>query len=137
MDRVLTAALALMLLAACQEKQQPHSQQPFSTTAGAGAGAAAASTGNARNGLALISQYGCGTCHVIPGAEGATGSLGPSLATMGSQQTLANGQIKLTPAVLAQYIQEPASVYPQSTMPPLGMPDSEANDIAAYLLTLK
>lgn len=135
MLRLIAVLLASTLLLACQKKEATGpDQQPFATTAGAGTASAG---GDPKKGLALASQYGCNTCHIIPGVEGPQGGLGPSLAKIGSQGTIVEGQVKITPAVLAQYIQEPASVYPQSTMPPLGMPDSEAQDIAAYLLTLK
>ncbi|HEX6160941.1 MAG TPA: c-type cytochrome [Thermoanaerobaculia bacterium] len=135
MFRALTAVLAITALLACNPKEEKlPDQQPFGTTAGAGA---AAGGGNAQKGLALIGQYGCNTCHIIPGVEGPQGTLGPSLAKTGSQGTIVGGKVAITPTVLAQYIQDPASIYPQSTMPPLGMPDNEAQDIAAYLLTLK
>lgn len=134
MSRVLPLALATTLFLACNaEETKSPAQQPSSTTAGT----AAPGGGNAQKGLALIGQYGCNVCHIIPGVDGPQGTLGPTLAKIGSQGTIVGGKVTITPEVLAQYIQEPASVYPQSTMPPLGMPDSEAHDIAAYLLTLK
>ncbi|HEY0139772.1 MAG TPA: c-type cytochrome [Thermoanaerobaculia bacterium] len=137
MFRALTVILAMtpLLLACNQKEEKVPVQQPFSTTAGASG--TAAGGGNPQKGLALIGQYGCNVCHIIPGSDGPQGALGPTLAKIGSQGTIVGGTVRITPDILAQYIQEPGSIYPQSTMPPLGMPDSEAQDIAAYLLTLK
>lgn len=88
------------------------------------------------SGRTLVAQYGCTTCHVIPGVEGG-GALGPSLAGIGARPTISNGAVQNTPANLAQYVQDPASLNPQATMPPIGLPDSEADAVAAFLLTLK
>ena len=85
----------------------------------------------------LIAQYGCNVCHVIPGVAGAQGSLGPSLAGVASRPTLSEGAVQNTPANLAKFIREPASLNPQSSMPPIGLTDADAEAIAAYLLTLE
>ncbi len=88
-------------------------------------------------GRQLISQYGCNGCHVIPGIDGAQGTLGPSLAGVASRPTLSEGSVPNNPANLAQFVQNPASLNPQSSMPPTGVTDEEASAIAAYLATLK
>ena len=85
----------------------------------------------------LIAQYGCNVCHVIPGIDGVQGSLGPSLAGVASRPTLSEGAVQNTPANLARFIREPAALNPQTSMPPIGITDAEAETIAAYLLTLK
>lgn len=93
--------------------------------------------GNAENGKALVAQYGCNVCHVVPGIEGPQGALGPSLAGVASRPVISLGKVQNTPENLAKYIQEPASLNPQSSMPPIGLTEPEAKDVAAYLLTLK
>ena len=120
-------AVLLLLLAACNRS----SETP------ATASAAAPSIGDVDKGKALIAQYGCNVCHIIPGIEGPQGSLGPSLAGLASKPTISYGVVPNNPTALAQYIANPPSMNPQSTMPALGMQGNEAKDIAAYLLTLK
>jgi cytochrome c len=122
------AALLIVLLAACNRSEEPS--------------AAATSTapppiGNPGRGKLLASQHGCNVCHIVPGVEGPQGSLGPSLAGIATRPTLGNGAAPNTPANLVQYIQQPASLNPASTMPPLGVAPQDAQDIAAYLGTLR
>jgi len=93
--------------------------------------------GNAEHGKALAAQYGCNVCHVVPGVEGPQGSLGPSLAGVASRPALSFNTVQNTPENLVKYIQNPAALNPQSSMPPIGLTDADAKDIAAYLLTLK
>ena len=121
------AVLLLTFALACNDAEQPATSQA----------AAASPAGNAERGKLLAAQYGCNVCHIVPGVEGPRGSLGPSLEGIASRPAISNGAVKNTPENLAQYIQNPASLNPQSTMPPLGLPAGDANDIAAYLMTLK
>jgi len=93
--------------------------------------------GNVERGRTLAAQYGCNVCHAMPGVDGPQGSLGPSLAGIASRPTISLGTVQNTTANLVQFIQNPASLNPQSSMPPIGLPDADAKDIAAYLLTLK
>lgn len=113
----------LLLLAACNrpEQQRPAEPPPI---------------GNAGRGKVLIAQHGCNVCHIIPGVEGPQGSLGPSLEGVASRAAISNNVVQNTPQNLVQYIQQPASLNPESTMPPLGITPQDAHDIAAYLLTL-
>ncbi|HYH09590.1 MAG TPA: c-type cytochrome [Thermoanaerobaculia bacterium] len=88
-------------------------------------------------GRQLVVQYGCTVCHVIPTIDGDHGALGPSLAGVATRPTISMGVVQNTPANLAQYVQDPASLNPQSTMPPIGLNDADADAIASFLLTLK
>jgi cytochrome c2 len=92
---------------------------------------------NVERGRRLVSQYGCNVCHAIPGIEGAQGSLGPSLAGVGSRATISNGAVQNTAGNLAKFIQSPASLNPSTSMPGLNMPVADAGEIAKYLRTLK
>lgn len=121
--------LLTMLLAACNraETRQTASSAPPPP----------APAGNVDRGKQLIVQYSCGVCHVIPGIEGAEGALGPTLAGVASRPAISEGVVQNTRANLMQYILKPGSLNPQSRMPPLGMSPDEAQDIAAFLLTLE
>jgi cytochrome c2 len=114
--------LAFVLLAACNRGEQP---------------AAPPTAGNAGRGKALAGQYGCNVCHAIPGVDGPAGSLGPSLAGFAARPAFSNGAVRTTSEALTKYIIEPASVNPQTSMPAVGVNTADAQDIAAYLLTLK
>jgi len=88
-------------------------------------------------GRELIAQYGCNTCHSIPGIKGPQGLIGPALGSVGSRATISNGRVQNTPENLAKFIQSPASLNPSSNMPGLNMPPADAEQIAAYLRTLR
>ena len=122
------AFLLLALTIACNGREQ---------TAAPKAQATPAANPELAEGQQLIARYGCNICHVVPGIEGAQGSLGPSLAGIASRPAISGGTVPNTPANLAQFIQNPASLDPQTTMPPIGITDEEARVIAAYLMTLK
>ena len=123
------AATLLFLAAACQpaETKAPAQPQPQPQAA----------TATPQRGVMLAAQYGCNVCHTVPGVDGPQGSLGPSLAKIGSQGTIAAGTVPVSADVIARYIINPASVNPESSMPPVSMPEADARDIAAFLLTLK
>jgi cytochrome c len=118
--------LPLVFLIACnRETPAPQQQQqPAANT-------------SVEEGRQLVTRYGCGVCHVVPGVEGAQGRLGPSLAGIASRPAISFGTVENTPANLAQFIQDPASKNPQTSMPPMAITDAEADAIAAYLGTLK
>jgi cytochrome c2 len=122
MNRV--AVLALLLGIACNRGETAQPQEP-------------AATGDAQRGRQLITQYGCAVCHTIPGIETARGRLGPSLEGVASRPSISFGTVQNTPANLAQFIQNPASLNPQSSMPPLALEGNDAQDIAAFLMTLR
>ena len=119
-------AVLLLLLAACNRSPET----PAAATA-------PPPIGDAQKGKTLIAQYGCNVCHIIPGIDGPQGSLGPSLEGVASKPTISNGVVPNNPANLTQYVANPQSLNPQSTMPALGLQGTEPQDITAYLLTLK
>jgi cytochrome c len=82
-----------------------------------------------------IREYGCGTCHSIPGIIGANGTVGPELDSIARRSLLA-GQIPNTPDNLLLWIQHPQKVRPGSDMPEMGVTDEDAHNIAAYLYAL-
>ena len=96
-----------------------------------------APAGDVERGKQLTAKYACNVCHVIPGTQGMQGRLGPPLAGVASRPTISNGVVRNTPENLRQLIQNPPSLNPQSSMPPIAMPEGDAQDIAAFLLTLR
>ncbi|HEX8409874.1 MAG TPA: c-type cytochrome [Thermoanaerobaculia bacterium] len=118
--------LILLLCVACNRAETPRQQA-----------AQPAAAGNTERGRQLAAQYGCNVCHAIPGVDGPQGSLGPSLAGMASRPTISMGVVPNTPDKVAVFIQDPATLNPQSSMPAMGIAPNDAQDIAAFLATLK
>jgi len=92
--------------------------------------------GNAQHGIALIEQNGCGTCHMIPGIDGADGLVGPPLTMMGRRIYIA-GVRRNTPENMTAWLQNPQAVVPGNVMPNMGLSRQDAVDVAAYLSTLR
>jgi putative membrane protein len=103
----------------------------------AGERAAMADTGgSAQAGIAAVTRYGCGSCHLIPRVPGAHGQAGPPLAGIGSRLYVA-GELSNTPDNLMHWIQHPHSVNEKTLMPELGVTSEDARNIAALLYTFK
>jgi len=92
--------------------------------------------GNAARGAALISWYGCGACHSIPGVPGADALVGPPLDHFAERGYVA-GMLRNTPDNLVHWIRDPQKIVPGNAMPALGIDNRDARDIAAYLYTLE
>ncbi len=92
--------------------------------------------GDARRGSMLITSFGCGGCHRVPGVDGARGNVGPPLTRFGSRTYIA-GMLRNTPSNLVRWIRDPQAVVPGNAMPNMGVSEAEARDIAAYLYTLR
>lgn len=95
-----------------------------------------ATGGDPARGAALIRDYGCGSCHQIPGIADANGLVGPPLANIGVRVYLA-GMLRNTPDNLMFWLRHPQQVVPGNVMPDMGMTAPDARDIAAYLYTLR
>jgi len=92
--------------------------------------------GDARRGVEVIRQFGCGGCHTIPGVAAANGVVGPPLMFF-SRRTYIAGELANTPDNLVRWVMDPPAVEPRTAMPKLGLNDQQARDVAAYLYTLK
>jgi cytochrome c len=92
--------------------------------------------GSVASGQKLIGEYGCVSCHEIPGVPNAKGQVGPSLATFASRSYIA-GRVPNTTDVLIQWLENPQAVDPQTAMPNLGVTFQDARHIAAYLYALE
>lgn len=118
--------LLLTLALACRETpaaQQPPQPPPV--------------PGDAARGKQLLAQYACNVCHAVPGTQGMQGVLAPTLAGVASRPSISNGAVQNTPANIRQFIQNAPSLNPHSSMPPIEMPDADAQDLTAFLMTLK
>lgn len=92
--------------------------------------------GVASRGEHVISMKHCGSCHTIPGIQGAQGLVGPPLVYF-SRRTYIAGELPNNPENLVHWIRQPQSVEPTTAMPNLGLSEQQARDVAAYLYTLK
>jgi len=88
--------------------------------------------GDWKRGRAAIGRYGCGGCHVIPGAAGANGKVGPDLTHVGMRAVLA-GRVANTPDAMVGWLMHPQAHQPGGGMPEQGVTARDAHDMAAYL----
>lgn len=120
---LLTAGLCL-LLAGCHDQPQVN-----------GAPARAAFTGDPARGKAAMEKRGCIACHAIPGIANPGSNVGPPLDKMARRAYIA-GVLPNTPADMVRWLRDPPAVDPQTAMPAMGIGETEAKDMAAYLATL-
>ena len=126
LGRALPAAVCLLVVVGCAPSQSQTAPPPKDAPPGA------------QEGQQLIAQKGCGGCHVVPGVAGATGNVGPSLAGVATRTSIAGGAVPNNgPADLQRWILDPPAVKPGTQMPKLGLTEQEAQQIVAYLETLK
>jgi len=92
--------------------------------------------GEPGRGRAAIRRYGCGSCHEVPGIEGARGLVGPPLTNIADRLYLA-GQLPNTPENMRRWISDPQGVEKGTAMPDMHVTAGDARDIAAYLYTLR
>ena len=100
-----------------------------------------------QQGVQVILQRGCGSCHTIPNIPGASGTIGPNLGPHDdvpplSQRpmiaTYPNGTVpNASVQDLANWIADPPSLKPGTAMPKLGLSADEAAAAAAYLYTIQ
>jgi mono/diheme cytochrome c family protein len=83
--------------------------------------------GDAVAGERLYTALACVACHVPPGAAGA-------VSTEPARVSHEHVAAKFTPAGLKQYLLDPDAHYAWNPMPNFRMSDTEAGDLAAYLL---
>jgi cytochrome c len=101
------------------------SQEPRDATTGA----------NAERGRTALVEFGCGTCHTVPGVTAANGRVGPSLADF-STHTYVAGRLPNNRDAVVRWIRFPQEIEPGTAMPDLGVPELAARDITAYLYSL-
>lgn len=84
------------------------------------------------HGRQLIASYGCGSCHSIPGVPGADAMAAPPLNRF-YERTYIAGRLPNQWDNLIRWIQDPQAIEPDTAMPNLGVSETDARDIAAYL----
>jgi cytochrome c1 len=92
--------------------------------------------GNPHRGADLIVKSNCGLCHEIPGITGAEGHVGPPLDHM-AVRTIIAGFLPNTPENMRAWLRNPQAAVPGNAMPNMELKDDEAEDITAYLYTLR
>jgi cytochrome c2 len=92
--------------------------------------------GDSRHGIELIQQFGCGSCHTIPGVAGAEGLVAAPLDRLARRVYIA-GFLRNTPENLMIWLQTPQRILPGNAMPDMGLNERQARDIVAYLYTLR
>ncbi len=118
---VTTAAMAAAaVLAGCNSAEKPVTS----------------TLGNPELGKQAIEKYGCGSCHTIPGVKEADSLVGPPLTHFRERSFIA-GQLENNEENLARWIRDPQAVEPGTAMPNLGVSAEDAENIAAYLTTLR
>jgi mono/diheme cytochrome c family protein len=91
---------------------------------------------DAQRGRDAIGQFGCVTCHLIPGIVGANAPVGPPLDGIGARALIA-GRLPNTMQNMQRWLRAPQQIHPDGAMPDLGVGERDARDMAAYLATLK
>lgn len=114
----LAVLMFILALSACGEERAP------------------ALGGNSNNGRLLLRQFGCGSCHLIPGVATAEGKVGPPLSGIAGRAYL-GGVLPNTPENMAAFIRDPKKADPQTAMPDLQVTEQHARDMVAYLYTLQ
>ncbi len=102
---------------------------------GTAAATSAMPGGDVARGELLLRDYGCHTCHVIPGVAGADSRVGPPLTAWAKRHYIA-GTLTNTPENLIEWLQYPQRVEPGTAMPDMAVTEQDARDMGAYLYTL-
>ncbi len=84
-------------------------------------------------GAVALREYGCGSCHRIPGIASADGIVGPPLVDMDRRVYVGRG-LPNTARNMARWIRTPQQFAPGSAMPDMSVSEADAAAIAAWLL---
>ena len=87
-------------------------------------------------GKRLLSDYGCVSCHVVPGIRAEPAYVGPPLDHWGKRSYIA-GALSNNERNLVRWITRPQEVEPGTAMPDVDVNEQDATNIAAYLLSLE
>jgi mono/diheme cytochrome c family protein len=99
-------------------------------------GAPGRANDRAERGRLALSMYGCHACHSIPGVSGSQPQVGPPLAGFASGQLIA-GRLPYTHDNLVAWIRQPQRFDPRTAMPDHAVTPEHADEMAAYLATLR
>jgi cytochrome c2 len=126
----LAAAAALLAFAgfAAFAQYRHHNLQDLRNRAEALTG------GSVQKGEEAFLRHGCGGCHALRYVPQASGKVGPPLDGV-ALRAIIGGRLENKPENLERWIADPQGVSPGTAMPNLGVSESEARDIAAFLYT--
>jgi cytochrome c len=94
-----------------------------------------AQSGDPQRGVQAFVDYGCISCHRIPGVPRARGNVGPPLNSWANRTFIA-GQFPNTEENLWSWLMAPQAMMPGSAMPDMGVTWQDAQDMSAYLFSL-
>lgn len=92
--------------------------------------------GDVEAGRSALNAYGCGACHTIPGVAGANSLVGPPLTGWAERSFIA-GKLPNVPDHLLQWIRFPQAIEPGTAMPDMDVSEEDAEDMVAYLFSLR
>jgi|SRR5690554_5428303 cytochrome c len=121
----LLAALMVLSMAACAAQPDTLQTEPVTVPGG-----------DPARGAQALADYGCGSCHTIPGVHGADALVGPPLNAWAERRFIA-GTLANQPENLIEWIRFPQSIEPGTAMPDLGVEEADARDMSAYLFSLR
>lgn len=115
--------LVLLMMLACERSRVQHDAELITG-------------GDVQHGKHLVRSYGCGACHTIHDAPGATGTVGPPLDGVALRTYLAGHVANNVPNMI-RWVRHPQALEPGVAMPEMGVTETDARDLAAYLYTLR
>jgi cytochrome c oxidase subunit 2 len=102
-------------------------------SAGATLQQAAAQGPEYADGEKLFMSKGCVGCHSLQAVNAPKGMVGPNLANVGARSYIAAGTLKNTDENLARWIRNPQAIKKGVLMPNLGVNETEAKALVAFL----
>jgi cytochrome c oxidase subunit II len=81
----------------------------------------------------LFTAKGCVACHSLQAVNAPKGMVGPNLANVGARSYIAAGTLKNTDENLARWIRNPQAIKKGVLMPNLGVTETEAQALVAFL----
>jgi cytochrome c oxidase subunit 2 len=81
----------------------------------------------------LFTAKGCIGCHSLQAVNAPKGMVGPNLANVGARSYIAAGTLKNTDENLAHWIRDPQGIKKGVLMPNLGINETDAKALVAYL----
>ncbi len=91
--------------------------------------------GDPARGKELLLEFGCRTCHIIPGVRAPGGDVGPPLTRWAERQFI-SGRLVNVPDELSAWILNPPAIDSSTAMPATGASVAQVQDMVAYLYTL-
>jgi mono/diheme cytochrome c family protein len=90
--------------------------------------------GDAHRGKRILAQYGCQSCHQVPGVTGSKVDVGRPLDGLVKRRVIV-GLLPNNQDNLIRWIRNPQAIDPDAAMPNMGVSERDARDISAYLLS--